>query len=207
MKDETRGEAYNRASDIGDCYDDANDEIEKLVQQRDNALCEVATLRKKTVKRLELELESEKRAHAENVKDFGPIVDATNGHTLENIREIMKAAPPAEDLDGMRLSWRHVAPNEPVWDWAGEGWDSRNRANGKRMTKCPIVEYIEGDEITDELVLANGGRVPCEVRDHEVEEWVPNTLYEVEGGGLPFCCKSGSWKHCRIKKADLKEQP
>jgi hypothetical protein len=74
-----------------------------------------------------------------------------------------------------------------------------------------IAEYIEGDEITDELVVANGGRVPCEVSEFsDFTTKNKRILVAVKGKGSRFLTvwpeadhASGSWKYCRIKKSAM----
>jgi len=85
---------------------------------------------------------------------------ATNGHSIENIATIMKAA---------------------------------------------IVEWIEGEAITDELVRANGGRIPCEVLNRS-EGWEDDILLMVCRDKMnPFICKESNRAFCRIKASDLQE--
>jgi len=74
---------------------------------------------------------------------------------------------------------------------------------------APEPEYIQGDEITDELL--KGGRVPCEVRNRDYRPWVPAALVLVlrEGISHPFLTEPVGvnadihWQQCRIRKEDI----
>jgi len=124
--------------------------------------------------------------------------EATGGHSIENLNEFMKALPSAESVEGYTLEYR-LPPNEGcAWGTAGRVWQTLF------LIRTPKVEYIEDDDITDEMVRANGWRVPCEGKDGEGEEWKEDTLYEVDRSiGFPFRCKKEIWNHCRIKKSDI----
>jgi len=129
------------------------------------------------------------------------LMQATNGHTLENVREIMKAAPPAEILKGSRLEVKcsgETMKTGEVAMWA------------PCIYVYPIVEYIEGDEITDELVLANGGRVQCETATIG-GEWVgeKSFLVAVDRDSVFWTMvgdRINAFNTCRIKKSDLKKE-
>jgi len=88
-------------------------------------------------------------------------------------------------------------------------------SNGEKAAPCyayritPEPEYLEDDEITDELL--KGGRVPCEVR--EGDEWLPTVLVMVieadNCNPKTFITKLLNshieWTQCRIKKEDIPE--
>jgi hypothetical protein len=110
---------------------------------------------------------------------------ATNGHTLENIKTIMQAAPSPEELEGFTLL-------KVTTTYRAE----------------PITEYIPTDEITDELV-DELGRISCEVRDTSKEQWQQGLLMEVilREEGLIYAVRTTGetmpFEYCRIKKSDL----
>jgi len=68
-------------------------------------------------------------------------------------------------------------------------------------------EYLENDEITDAMVIAAGGRVPCEVRWAEGDEPEKETLLMVQKSAVSqrFVCCDMNYGFCRILKSDLKE--
>jgi len=114
------------------------------------------------------------------------LVDATNGHTLENIRAIMEHMPSGSEVAG-----------ETICDVDG----------GLTYSLKPIVKWIEGSAITDEMVRKAGGRVPCMVRDFENDEWEPDLLYEIDlSKKYSFLCKEDCWINCRVKATDLGSQ-
>jgi len=128
----------------------------------------------------------------------------------ENIATIMQAAPPAENLEGLKLEYRLPKEGENTWFYTnkpneGCAWG----AAGKHwqtlfLVRVPIVEWIENDDITDEMVVKAGGRVPCEVRDREECEWVSETLLMVEEEmTCRFITVNTNRIKCRIKKSDL----
>ena len=166
------------------------------------------------------ELEDKANSYLDRIerlkKDFGVIYrenkelrEATNGHTPENLEQIMKAAPPA----GCKFERREAKVGETFWNNWGEWIDIRHATpSWPVFVLTPVVEYIEGDEITDELVLANGGRVPCEVKDNDEDEWRTGRilLCVSRDTNEPFVVLVnglwGSWGQCRIKVSDLKKE-
>jgi len=135
-------------------------------------------------------------------KELVELRAATAGHSIENIATIMKAAPLAEDLEGHEFEYRN--PEDGEERFRTGHWYRSGAILEPRLIRVPIVEWIENDDITDKMVVKAGGRVPCQVKDFEHEDWNDDTLYEVEMNGYhSFICKADEWKHCRIKKSDL----
>jgi hypothetical protein len=130
------------------------DEYNKIVTDRKNALARI--------KEFEAELESARQA-AEIVEDkLLSLRRATNGHTMENVAEIMKTIP---KLDGFKVEYRHVKKGDLYVTMAGIHTAAHENL-GRYLVCIPIVKYYTG-EITDELV-AKHGRIPCEYRtSHE----------------------------------------
>jgi len=127
--------------------------------------------------------------------------EITGNHTLENLRTIISAAPKAKAGERVLVHSRS--------DYRlGE-----NRCVKVEFHSEPMVEYLEGDEITDALVLANGGRVPCKWKN-AIGDWVEGLLIAVDPNQetpsyVIMSKTSGAvgtgWKHCIIKKSDIEE--
>ena len=169
------------------------------------------------------ELEDKANSYLDRIerlkKDFGVIYrenkelrEATNGHTPENLEQIMKAAPPA----GCKFERREAKVGETFWNNWGEWIDIRHATpSWPVFVRTPIVEYIEGDEITDELVQLHG-RLPCEIQGEGSDEWVKQGLlvavdnpYPGIGSATYWTRHDGimvGWYSCRIKKSDLKKE-
>jgi len=111
--------------------------------------------------------------------------EATNGHTLENVRAFMELLPSGRDLEGLLVC---------------------DIDCGFTFNTKSIVEHVEGSNIKP-----GPYNVPCEVRDFEGEQWEESTLVaaDLSRSHPRFCTfdeKEGcsDWDYCRIKKTDLK---
>jgi len=155
------------------------------------------------------ELEDKANSYLDRIerlkKDFGVIYrenkglrEATNGHTLESIREIMKAVPPAEILKGSRLEVQcsgETMKTDEVAMWA------------PCIYVYPIAEYIKGDEIDHELAK----QCPkCEIVMMDGTT-LTGDLVAVEADGTCYIYANGEVTqepriNCRIKKSDLKKE-
>lgn len=128
------------------------------------------------------------------------------GYGQENLATILSAAPPQEDLEGYRLVYRHVYPGEEYWT-AGkfDQWPCGHPVTSlnPQLVRVPVVEYLEGDAITDEHAKL---RPPCRVGTHEY----PGILVYVDRAHtFPFVVnvsdEIGRWRDCRIRKDAVEE--
>jgi len=135
-------------------------------------------------------------------QELGNLMQVTRNHTLKNLEQIMKAAPAAEDLEGYEFELK-VPINGEWWCHNRESWYTAEGCLFPHFVRIPIVEYIEGDEITDELP-DNHGRIPCEFSDDGIKWYGPQLLIEVIDTHFRIH-QRGLFSHCRIKKSDLEE--
>jgi len=151
-----------------------------------------------TIKRLEDELIEKDKIRKEVTEELHHYKKATNHHTLENLEAIMGALPEAKDLEGENLC-------------ATGCWDDLTDENGSSRWKLSLLliadrtpQYLEGNTITDAMVVEAGGRVLCEVRDVHSTPWKDELLMGVDPDSImKFICWGDAWKHCRIKATDL----
>jgi len=147
----------------------------------------------KKINILERCLEETEEKYVDMCIDLVDLRKATCGHTPENVATIMEAAPSAGELEGRsftaQVGYRYTHASKVEYFFSH------------------IVEYLENDEITDAMVVAAGGRVPCEVRWAEGDEPEKETLLMVRKSTVTqrFVCRDMNYAFCRIKKSDLKE--
>lgn len=132
---------------------------------------------------------------------------ATAGHTPENIATIMKTAPPAEDLEGCTFILDYAKDGDEIFTkisgW--EFWIGGKVTATKFLIRKPVVEWIENDDITDEMVVKAGGRVPCQVHQRSLG-WADDTLLMVSLSKTnKFICEGDNWAYCRVLKSDLEQ--
>jgi len=189
--------------------ENAEAELEELKKERD-ALKRYGAEDQKTMAELKVErdqLRAEIDRHKRWKKELIDYRAVTGKHSIENIATIMKAAPPAEGLDDYAWHYDHVSDGDNYWNSSIKAWLTYQGHMTDWMTiiRKPIIEWIENP--TDEMVVKAGGRVPCEVRDHEAQEWKDDTLFMVSHGKmLAFKGMDHHWKKCRVKKSDLQEK-
>lgn len=124
-------------------------------------------------------------------------------YTPEQWEVFKHLLPDPETLKGYRLEYREPRINEEYFK--RKAWHKARLVTQKFLVRTPLIDYIEDDEITDELLVENGGRLPCEVRNCEEGPWSTTTLTMVAEHfwTLPVEGRAG-WHHCRIKKSNLK---
>jgi len=181
----------------------------ELLQQRIELLQQKAEVMNGAVEILEDKCQQLRESH-EQVAEHWHLV---REYSLEQLREICKSIPPPEDLEGYKLEIRQAKCGDEYW--LGRHWETcyADRMQHEYLVRVPIAEepeYIEGDEITDELLKR--GRVICEVFDPLVEEWLQTLLLMVDCSynnepsfvTKPVGCDNRVlWKQCRIKRSDI----
>jgi len=132
------------------------------------------------------------------------------GYTPEQIRVILKTAPPLDTLEGYTLEYGKLIYVCDVW-LSGKWIKSVGLLTpcGSVLMRIPIVEYLEDDEITDEHAKL---RPPCECKDGGDDFKTGRTLIAVRdmADTWPFIVLRDDGRridtaaHCRIKKSDIK---
>jgi len=188
--DRLRVEFIQKASTLETERDELKKELQENIEsslivdaQREDAVNEKTTLKRR--------LQETEDKYVLRSVELVDLRKAINGHTPENLKEIMKGIPEPADLEHSTIG-------------AVGSWDENDNWN-MSIILTPVVEYIEGDAITDAMVVAAGGRVPCDVRRYE-EGWIDDTLFMVDSKtDRKFVCQKSNWQRCRIKTSDLPE--
>jgi hypothetical protein len=86
---------------------DAANHVKELIKEKKELQSQLTAAKEENERRL--------KKNVELSHELVRLKDAVNGHTIENIREIMTAAPPAEDLEGYKLKYGTVYEKEEFW--------------------------------------------------------------------------------------------
>lgn len=165
-----------------------------------------------TISQLENELQTAKDSH----RALAVYANETliGDYAPDQLKTILAAAPPAESFEGFTLEFRTVKPGDEWWNHVDGVWELWSGQAFQHFIRTPIIEYIEGDDITDELVQKHGGRINAQGRDNkDGGEWADIELYRVfsqlnnrfMGTVRTESPYSGFWPYCRINKADIPE--
>jgi len=195
-----------KTKDFAESCKDLDERNQELKKERDEVKEEREALKRygaedqKTIEELKRDMEGVVEENRKLVKNSFDLYSATAGHTPENIATIMGGMPSADELNGMKVDEVELTAVAYPYFYSVS-------------VRCtPIAEWIENDDITDEMVVKAGGRVPCEVQT-STQGWEEGQLVAVEkfsNDPAIVMLKDGACEHVklgevRIKKSDLEQ--
>jgi hypothetical protein len=210
--EEREAELCNVNQSLREQLEKALGDAHHFAQGRDHAQAEAAAL-ESALELMKMSRDTLLESDAETAEHW----HAVRKYSLDNLREIIKAAPPAESLEGYTLEYRIPDICDEYWAGTQRGfWVTKNNNEGPpllTLVRTPIITYLEGDAITDELIQKHG-RLPCEFQWGSGSisgDWEAANLVAVEKSlDLPYAVLfegdvefSGK---CRIKTTDIPEE-